>query len=121
MFPIYLHSPADDFSPLGQGRGTYRSPNRMDVERNRREFQRMSYLTTDPELHAKYVIDQHMRDAMLAERRRAARGGQAPDSMIMRLRRAIGSSLIVLGQRIAPPARSRAVVPYTPRPSKGTP
>lgn len=72
----------------------------------------MSYLTSDPELHVKYVLDHQRRAAELAALLAEARGPQV--GPLARMRSAMGALLIGLGERIAPasPRRRRALSAY---------
>jgi len=87
-------------------------PGRMDGARSRLEHDRMSYLTSDPELHVKYVLDHQRRAAELAALLAEARGPQV--GPLARMRSAMGALLIGLGERIAPasPRRRRALSAY---------
>ena len=68
----------------------------------------MSYVTSDPELHVRYVLEHQRRAAELAALLREARGGR--ERRFTRLRIAIGTMLIGLGERLSP----RTVRPTRP-------
>jgi hypothetical protein len=121
MHPLYPYPALQEFfAREHSGRGS-RLSNRMDVERYRREYERMRYVSSGPELHVRYVVDSQLRAAELAARLREARSGRASEGPITRLRDAIGTMLIEIGVHIrpTPPApRGRLIIPRAPRTSK---
>jgi hypothetical protein len=122
MLPFYPYPANDEFFTREQAGAKNRPPSRMDVERSRLEHQRMSYVASGPELHVRYIVENHQRNLERAALLHQARGARESDGAMTRLRSVIGTMLIELGVHIrpTPPApRGRVIIPRAPRTSKG--
>jgi len=113
MYLTYPYFPVDDlYEPVHARNGRY--PNRLDVQRHHLEETRMSHLSSEHELVAEMVIDQHVQDALRAARLREARNTHPQEASVSRLRSAIGNLLIGFGEHIKPAPRTpqrRVIIP----------